>query len=111
MILGAIADTMLGHPEDGPVPLLTQPQIDAFLASHPTWAVANDTITRTFTFEDFAESIGFVARVGVAAERAFHHPDIDIRWNQVTVVLTSHDVGGLTERDIDLASRISSFVG
>ncbi len=92
------------------MPLLPQSQIDAFLASHPTWAVANDTITRTFTFEDFAESIGFVARVGVAAERVFHHPDIDIRWNQVTLVLTSHDLGGLTERDLDLAAKIDSFV-
>jgi 4a-hydroxytetrahydrobiopterin dehydratase len=52
-----------------------------------------------------------VTRVGVAAERAFHHPDIDIRWNKVTLTLTSHDVGGLTERDVELAAKIDAFAG
>ena len=90
--------------------ILTQPEREAFSASHPSWVTEGETITRTFTFEDFAEAIGFVTRVGVAAERAFHHPDIDIRWNRVTLSLTSHDVGGLTERDTELAARIDSFV-
>jgi len=89
--------------------ILTELQREAFAASHPAWTEQGDTISRTFTFEDFAEAMGFVTRVGVAAERAFHHPDIDIRWNKVTLSLTSHDVGGLTERDIELAARIDSF--
>jgi 4a-hydroxytetrahydrobiopterin dehydratase len=89
---------------------LTQSQIDAFAGSHPAWTVRRDTITRTFGFEDFAEAVGFVTRVGVTAERAFHHPDIDIRWNKVTLSLTSHDVGGLTARDIELAAKIDTFV-
>jgi 4a-hydroxytetrahydrobiopterin dehydratase len=90
--------------------ILTEPQRDAFVASHRGWTLQGETITRTFTFEDFAEAVGFVTRVGVAAERAFHHPDIDIRWNKVTLSLTSHDVGGLTNRDVELAAKIDSFV-
>ena len=90
--------------------LLTEPQREAFNAAHPAWIADGETIARTFTFEDFAEAIGFVTRVGVAAERVFHHPDIDIRWNKVTLTLTSHDVGGLTERDIELAAKIDAFV-
>jgi 4a-hydroxytetrahydrobiopterin dehydratase len=89
---------------------MTQEQIEAFQSAQPGWAVREDRITRTFTFEDFAEALGFVTRVGLAAERVFHHPDIDIRWNQVTLTLTSHDAGGLTERDIELAARIEGFV-
>lgn len=90
--------------------ILTEPQRDAFFASHPEWTLNEESITRTFTFEDFSEALGFVTRVGVAAERAFHHPDIDIRWNKVTLSLTTHDQGGLTEQDTDLAARIDSFV-
>ena len=92
------------------MPILTQSQIDAFAAAHPAWLVQDNTITRTFIFEDFAEALGFVIRVGVAAERVFHHPDIDVRWNKVTLSLTSHDVGGLTERDVELAVKVDSFV-
>ena len=55
---------------------------------------------------DFASAIGFVAAVGIVAERAFHHPDIDIRYRRVAVSLTTHDQGGLTRKDTSLASRI-----
>ena len=89
---------------------LTQSQREAFASAHPAWTIQSETITRTFTFEDFAQAIGFVARVGVSAERVFHHPDIDIRWNKVTLSLTSHDVGGLTQRDVELAAKIDSFI-
>ena len=91
--------------------ILTGPQREAFAAAHPEWKAVGETITRTFTFEDFGDALGFVVRVGVTAERAFHHPDIDIRWNKVTLTLTSHDVGGLTERDVELAARIDAFAG
>jgi 4a-hydroxytetrahydrobiopterin dehydratase len=90
--------------------ILNRTQRKAFTAAHPAWTLEGEIIARTFTFGDFAEALGFVTRVGIAAERVFHHPDIDIRWNQVTLSLTSHDVGGLTERDIELAARIDSFV-
>lgn len=90
--------------------ILTPSERQSFVASHPAWTVRGETITRTFTFDDFPEALGFVARVGAAAERVFHHPDIDIRWNTVTLTLTSHDVGGLTQRDTDLAAKIDTFV-
>lgn len=90
--------------------ILTGAQREAFAAAHPHWKAHGEAITRTFEFADFAEAMGFVTRVAVAAERVFHHPDIDIRWNKVTLTLTSHDVGGLTERDAELAARVDSFV-
>ncbi len=57
-------------------------------------------------FTSFAEAIGFVVAVGIASEKANHHPDIDIRYRRVTVSLTTHDQGGLTGKDTSLASRI-----
>lgn len=58
---------------------------------------------RTFEFADFREAMGFVTSVALAAERADHHPDIDIRWNKVTLVLSTHSEGTLTDLDADLA--------
>lgn len=81
----------------------------AFHAAHPDWAEVGETITRTFVFPDFAQAIGFVAAVGVLAEKAFHHPDIDIRYNRVTLALTTHDQGGLTEKDTALAAQIDQL--
>lgn len=91
--------------------ILTQSQREAFSSSHPAWLIHEETITRTFTFEDFAEAVGFVTRVGVAAERAFHHPDIDIRWNKVTLVLSTHSAGTLTGLDAALSRRADEIAG
>jgi len=82
-----------------------------FLDDHPGWTLDGETLRRTFTFPDFIDSVGFVTRVAMAAEVADHHPDIDIRWNKVTLALTTHEADGLTSRDTDLASLISSRVG
>ena len=81
-----------------------------FLASHPGWRLSDESITKTFVFKDFARSIGFVASVGVLAEKAFHHPDIDIRYSRVRISLTTHDQGGLTRKDTALAARIDKLV-
>ncbi|MCY4369992.1 MAG: 4a-hydroxytetrahydrobiopterin dehydratase [bacterium] len=86
--------------------LLDRSEREEFLRSHPGWALDGETITRTFVLADFASAIGFVAAVGIVAERAFHHPDIDIRYRRVAVSLTTHDQGGLTRKDTSLASRI-----
>ena len=91
--------------------LLDGSERQAFLESHPGWVLRNETITRTYVLADFASAIGFVAAVGVVAERAFHHPDIDIRYRRVTVSLTTHDEGGLTRKDADLATRIDRLAG
>lgn len=86
--------------------LLDGSEREAFLESHPGWEIRDETISRTFVLADFASAVGFVASVGVVAERAFHHPDIDIRYRRVTISLTTHDEGGLTRKDTDLATRI-----
>ena len=90
---------------------LTDDDKAAFLAAHPEWALDGDTITRTFVFADFNEAMGFVTRVAIVAEVADHHPDIDIRWKKVTLALTTHEAGGLTGRDTDLAAKADELAG
>ena len=70
------------------------------------WERAGGEIKRTYRFKDFREALAFVNRVGDLAERAGHHPDIDIRYNAVTLTLSTHDAGGLTTKDFDLARAI-----
>lgn len=84
---------------------LTAPQITAALAGLPDWKKRRATITRTYVFKDFPAAVKFVTRVAKLAERAWHHPDIDIRWNRVTLTLTTHDAGGLTQKDFSLAKQ------
>ena len=76
------------------------------LASLDGWARAGDEIVKTYECPSFADAIAFVVRVGFLAEKADHHPDLDIRWRKVKVALTTHDAGGLTESDVELAGQI-----
>ncbi|HHY85436.1 MAG TPA: 4a-hydroxytetrahydrobiopterin dehydratase [Verrucomicrobia bacterium] len=85
---------------------LTTAQIKEELASVPHWKKSSRTITRTFEFKDFPAAIKFVNAVARIAEKAWHHPDIDIRWNKVTLTLSTHDEGGLTEKDFALARQV-----
>lgn len=80
-----------------------------FLDAHEGWAIEGETLTKTFSHDSFAAAVGFVAAVGVLAEKAFHHPDIDVRYTKVTISLTTHDAGGLTSNDTDLATAIESL--
>lgn len=89
---------------------LDEHQRTAFLAGHPDWSLDGESISRTFVFSDFNEAMGFVNRVALASEVADHHPDIDLRWNKVTLVLSTHEEGALTEKDTDLAQRFDGFV-
>ena len=70
------------------------------------WAEVDDALEREFTFASFPEAIAFVTRVAELAERENHHPDIDIRYDRVKLSLSSHDAGGITERDLALADAI-----
>ncbi len=88
---------------------LTEQQRNEFLASYPGWALDGETISRTFQFKDFSEAMAFVTRVAIAAEKADHHPDIDVRWNKVTLALSTHSAGALTDKDTDLAAEVSSY--
>jgi 4a-hydroxytetrahydrobiopterin dehydratase len=72
----------------------------------PAWERAGSEIRRIYRFRDFREALAFVNRVGDLAEAAGHHPDIDIRYNAVTLALTTHDAGGLSAKDFDLARAI-----
>jgi 4a-hydroxytetrahydrobiopterin dehydratase len=73
------------------------------------WREEGDAITRTFQFRDFARAIDFVNAVAEMAEDANHHPDIDIRYNKVTITLTTHSAGGLTRNDIELGAGIDNL--
>lgn len=88
---------------------LTPPQIRRALRATPDWKKRGKTILKTFAFQDFVAAMRFVNKVARLAERAWHHPDIDIRWNKVTLTLTSHDAGGLTQKDFALAGRIEKL--
>jgi len=66
----------------------------------------NNEITKTFVLTDFVHAMGFVNQVALLAEKANHHPDIDIRWNKVKLTLATHSAGGLTAQDFDLAKAI-----
>ena len=68
-----------------------------------------DALHRTFVFKDFNEAFGFMARSALVAEQMNHHPDIDIRYNKVKMLLTSHDSGGVTRRDTRMAKMISEI--
>jgi 4a-hydroxytetrahydrobiopterin dehydratase len=85
--------------------LASSDDVAGFLAAHPGWTRKDDEITRTFEFKDFNQSMGFTTRVALAAEKADHHPDIDIRWNKVTLTLSTHSEGGLTAKDLELADH------
>jgi 4a-hydroxytetrahydrobiopterin dehydratase len=88
--------------------VLTDAQLTAALEELPDWARDDDAITRTFVLRDFTEAMAFVNRVAELAEAANHHPDIDIRWNRVILVLSTHSEGGVTQRDIALARQIDA---
>ena len=85
---------------------LTDAAIRERLARVPGWERAGNAIRRTWSFADFAGSMAFVNRVAGLAEAIDHHPDIDIRYAKVTLMLSTHDAGGLTARDFALAEKI-----
>ena len=87
------------------MPALTAKQVSLCLKVVPNWSKRAQTILRTFKFEGFLKSIAFVNRIARKAQKINHHPDIDIRFNKVTLKLTTHDEGGLTEKDFSLARQ------
>lgn len=89
---------------------LTQSQIRDALYNLPDWSQNEDVISKEFIFAEFAEAIMFVNRVAELAEDADHHPDIDIRFNKVTLALSTHSAGGLTHKDIELAQQIEELL-
>jgi 4a-hydroxytetrahydrobiopterin dehydratase len=90
---------------------LSESELAEALRSVPGWTHEGGTLRRAFAFPSFAEGIRFVGRVAVEADAIDHHPDIDIRYATVSLVLTTHSAGGLTALDITLASRIDALAG
>jgi 4a-hydroxytetrahydrobiopterin dehydratase len=90
--------------------LASDQQVAALLEAHPAWERVEDEITATYTFADFNQAMGFVTRVALEAEKADHHPDIDIRWNKVTLTLSTHSEGGLTPKDLTLAEALEGLI-
>lgn len=88
------------------MPLLSEAEVTAALAVLSGWSRSGDEIEKTFERPSFADAIAFVVRIGFLAEAADHHPDLDVRWRRVRVALTTHDSGGLTAADTDLAQQI-----
>jgi 4a-hydroxytetrahydrobiopterin dehydratase len=87
---------------------LTDDQVSARLREIPDWERQGDDIVRSYQAPSFLEGIAFVQRLAERAEAANHHPDIDIRWRTVRIALTTHDAGGLTDKDFDLAGQIDA---
>jgi 4a-hydroxytetrahydrobiopterin dehydratase len=90
--------------------LLAQEELAVALKKYPEWEQEKTYITRSIEFEEFMEGIDFVAVVGEIAEEAQHHPDISVKYTKVTLKLTTHDVGGVTDLDIQLAQRIDNVL-
>jgi 4a-hydroxytetrahydrobiopterin dehydratase len=87
-------------------PVLSDIEIQRALGQLPGWSRRAQVISKTYVMPTFPAGISFVARIADAAEAAQHHPDIDIRYTKVTIALSTHDSGGLTQKDIALALEI-----
>ena len=88
----------------------SEQEITEGLSSLPGWQYDGSQIARKFEFDTFLGGIEFVRRVAEAAEAADHHPDIDIRYSSIAIAVSSHDVGGITDRDFRLAAEINALV-
>jgi 4a-hydroxytetrahydrobiopterin dehydratase len=87
---------------------LSPEEARARLAGVPGWELQGDTIRRKYAFKDFKESIAFVIKVALLAERADHHPDILVEYSKVTLTLSTHDAGGLSDADFALARAVDA---
>jgi 4a-hydroxytetrahydrobiopterin dehydratase len=88
---------------------LSESEVEQKLAALPEWSLVSEAIQRTYQFEGFVTSMRFVNAVADEAERAQHHPDVLIRYNKVTLTLSTHDAGGITQKDFDLAARADAL--
>ncbi len=93
--------------KERPVGLANDSAIVDFVGKNRQWKREGESLVANLEFKDFAESMRFVNQVANKAEQANHHPDIDIRWNKVRLVLSTHSEGGITQKDLDLARSIS----
>lgn len=90
---------------------LTEAEIATQLTTLPGWTTDGDSLICIYQFNDFVEAVAFINRLVAPAEAAAHHPDLAITYNTVTLSLTTHDAGGLTQQDFDLAQAIAQISG
>lgn len=88
---------------------LTADEIESALRALPGWSLANGKLHRELRFADFGAAFAFMTRVALEAEKRDHHPDWSNVWNRVVIDLVTHDSGGVTEKDVALARRISEL--
>jgi 4a-hydroxytetrahydrobiopterin dehydratase len=84
-------------------------EVKSLMRRVPGWVLHSRAIRRKFEFEGFTDAVAFVNRVARRAEKNDHHPDIDIRWNKVTLTLSTHSEGGLTEKDFSMARECDAI--
>lgn len=89
-------------------PLLSAEEIRIRLAALPEWSLEGKAIVRKLVFRDFREAVAFLVRIAFDAEEADHHPDVTISYKRVTLSLSTHSEGGLTEKDFALAAKIDA---
>ena len=89
---------------------LDEAAIKSRLEDLSEWSEMNGSLQRTYQFKNFVEAMAFVNKVAELAEKAQHHPDILIRYGKVTLTLSTHDAGGITEKDFDLAAQADGAV-
>lgn len=90
--------------------LVPEDEIESLLKKLPEWDHDEKAIVRVFEFDEYMEAIDFVNAVADISEDSGHHPDIDIRWCTITVSSTTHDAGGLTDADFDVAKKIDTLI-
>ena len=82
---------------------LDRADVDTWLGQHPMWVREGEALAATFKVADFAAALAFAVRLGMIAEKRDHHPDLGIAWGKVNVLWTTHDAGGITRLDLELA--------
>ena len=90
--------------------LLEQHQLDNFMKKNPSWIIDNKTIKKEFKFYNFIDAFGFMSKVALLSEKMDHHPNWQNTYNKVTIELTTHDKGGITSNDINLAESIDKLI-
>ena len=88
---------------------LEQKEIESFLSQSSGWNLKENKLEKTFTFKDFKEAVEFLNKIQPIADSMNHHPDVCIYYNKVVIQLTTHDVGGITDLDVELAKKIDSI--
>jgi 4a-hydroxytetrahydrobiopterin dehydratase len=88
---------------------LTQTELDTAIAQLSEWKLVNNKLNKTFKFKDFVTAFGFMTKVAIVSEKMDHHPEWFNVYNRVTIDLTTHDAGGISNLDIDLAKKIDGL--